>query len=264
MSRLTALNLALITDVQRRKARWRLLPVLVGASFNVAVGGWLTNVFARFWLAHLDMPSSLVAGMALHAASVGLVIMGAVQLLLVTRINFAQPVLTIQRYLALLQAWEARSFRWAWLGAWLLWPALLVAGAMAIAGVDLWARAPGVVLVNVAAGVGGALLSVVFDRIARRPGGRLGAWMERLLTNQSVKRAKVGVGRDRALWPRLVAPLHVAPVLPAHFVQRMRDLAERAHLHGLEQLFEHVATFGRDLLQARERGRRLRCVTRLE
>ena len=50
------------------------------------------------------------------------------QLLLVTRINFASPVLVIQRYLALLQTWEARSFYWKWLGAWLLWPALRRAG----------------------------------------------------------------------------------------------------------------------------------------
>ena len=54
--------------------------------------------------------------------------MGAMQLLLVTRINFASPVLVIQRYLALLQTWEARSFYWKWLGAWLLWPALRRAG----------------------------------------------------------------------------------------------------------------------------------------
>jgi hypothetical protein len=67
---------------------------------------------------------------------------------------------------------------------------LLVAGAMAVAGVDLWARAPIVVLINVAAGVGGAMLSVMFHRLTRRPGGRLGAWMECLLTNQSVKRAR--------------------------------------------------------------------------
>jgi hypothetical protein len=190
VSQLTALNLALVTDLQRRKARWRLLPVFAGAALSVAVGGWLASVFARFWLAHLDTPSAVVAGASLHAASIGVVIIGVVQLLIVTRINFAQPVVVMQRYLALLQAWEARSFHWTWLGAWLLWPALLVAGAMAVAGVDLWARAPGVVLINVAAGVVGALLSVLFHRFTRRPGGRLGAWMECLLTNQSVKRAR--------------------------------------------------------------------------
>jgi hypothetical protein len=198
MSQLHAQNLALFTDAQRRKVRWRLLPVFIGAVCSIAIGGWLSNVFARFWLAHLHTPSAVIAGAALHAASVGLVIVGVVQLLLVTRVNFAEPVLTIQRYLALLQTWEARSFRWAWLACWLLWPALLVAGAMAVAGVDLWARAPGVVLINIAAGVGGALLSALFHRLARRPGGRLGEWMDRLLTNQSVKRAQAALEEIRS------------------------------------------------------------------
>jgi hypothetical protein len=193
VSQLHALNLALLTDVQRRKARWRLLPVFVGALCSIGVGGWLVSVFARFWLAHLDTPSAVIAGLALHAGSIGLVIVGVMQLLIVTRVNFAQPVLTIQRYLALLQTWEARSFHWAWLACWLLWPALLVAGAMAMAGVDLWARAPGVVLVNIGAGVGGALLSVMFHRLARRPGGRVGQWVDSVLTNQSIKRAKAAL-----------------------------------------------------------------------
>ena len=91
LAQLEALNLALITDTQRRKARWRLLPVFVGALCSVAIGGWLASVFARFWLAHLDTTSSIVAGLSLHAASIGLTIIGAMQLLIVTRINFAQP-----------------------------------------------------------------------------------------------------------------------------------------------------------------------------
>jgi hypothetical protein len=190
LERLASINLALVTDNQTRKARWRLLPVLIGALLNVVVGGWLVSVFARFWVAHLDTPSAVIAGAALHLFAVGSVVMGVVQLLLVARINFARPVLVIQRYLALLQTWEARSFYWAWLGAWLLWPALLVAGAMALANVDLWAAAPNVVLVNVAAGVVMALASVLFHRIARRPGNRLGGWLDRFLTSHSVARAK--------------------------------------------------------------------------
>jgi hypothetical protein len=192
LNRLAAMNLALVTDSQTRKARWRLLPVLIGALINVVFGGWLVSVFARFWIAHLDTPSAVIAGVALHLFCLGGVIMGVVQLLLVTRINFARPVLVIQRYLALLQAWEARSFYWVWLGAWLLWPALLVAGAMALANVDLWTAAPGVVLSNVAAGVIVALLSVLFHRVARR-GGKLGGWLDRFLTSYSVARAKAAL-----------------------------------------------------------------------
>ena len=48
-------------------------------------------------------------------------------------------------------------------------------------------------------------------------------------------------------------------VLPAHFVERVGDLAQRADAHGLEQLGEHVAARRRDFLQASQRpGRSLR------
>ena len=33
----------------------------------------------------------------------------------------------------------------------------------------------------------------MFRRLARRPGGRLGAWMDRLMTNQSVERASLAL-----------------------------------------------------------------------
>ncbi|HET9474476.1 MAG TPA: hypothetical protein VFO82_11320 [Steroidobacteraceae bacterium] len=190
LDRLTQINLALVTDTQTRKARWRLLPVFVGAVLNVLVGGWLVGTFARFWTSHLDTPSAVAAGIALHAGSIVVVIAGVVQLLLVLRINFARPVVVLQRYLALLRAWEVRSFYAIWLGAWLLLPALLVAAVMAVGGVDLWAVAPGVVLINVAVCAAVALVSIAFHRAARRPDGRFGAWLERLLTNHSIERAK--------------------------------------------------------------------------
>jgi hypothetical protein len=193
VDRLTELNLALLGNAQKRKARWRLLPVAIGALINIGFGGWLVSVFARFWVAHLETPSAVIAGIALHLFCVGGVIMGVIQLLIVMRINFASPVLVIQRYLALLQAWESRSVYWVWLGAWLLWPALLVAGAMALARVDLWAVAPGVVLINVAVGVVVAVLSVWIHRIARRRAGTLSAWLDRFLTSYSVARAKAAL-----------------------------------------------------------------------
>jgi hypothetical protein len=92
---------------------------------------------------------ALVAGIALHAASIGLIVVGVVELLILTRINYARPVVTIQPYLAWLRAWEVRSFYCTWPGAWLLLPAVTVACAMAMANIDRWARAPVVVLVNI-------------------------------------------------------------------------------------------------------------------
>ena len=193
LDRLTAINLALVTDVQTRKARWRLVPVLVGALLNIGVGAWLTNVFARFWIAHHDTPSALLSGLFLHLGSFAIVIAGVGQLLILTRINFAKPVLEIQRNLALLHAWEARTFYALWLGAWLAWPAVLVVGAMSLAGVDLWALAPGVVLMNVAVAIGAVLLFLALHRRARRGNARLSRWLQRLVANHSIERARAAL-----------------------------------------------------------------------
>ena len=89
-----------------------------------------------------------VAGIVLHLASIGLIVIGVVRLVLVLRIDYTQPVLTIQRSLATLQEFEARSFHAVWFACWVLVPAALVAIVMGLAGVDLWERASGYLLAN--------------------------------------------------------------------------------------------------------------------
>lgn len=190
LDRLSRINFALLTDAQMRKARWRILPVSIGALINIAVGIWLAAGFARFWSAHLDTPSALVSGIALHAAAIGWIVVNAVQLVLAIRSNLARPVVEIQRNLALLKAWEVRSFYGVWLGTWILLPAVLVSAAMAIAGVDLWVAARDVVLINIIVCVALALASIAFHRAARRPGARLGDWLDRFLRNHSIESAR--------------------------------------------------------------------------
>src|SRR5438132_1108314 len=50
--------------------------------------------------------------------------------------------------------------------------------------------------------------------------------------------------------------LHAPPILPAHLEQRLGNLTERAHAHGLHQLREDVAVLDDDALEALERRRR--------
>ena len=59
-------------------------------------------------------------------------------------------------------------------------------------------------------------------------------------------------GARRRSSPRSGSPTsHVATILTAHLIQRMRDLPQRADLDALHELGEHVAAAGGDLLQAR-------------
>ncbi len=190
VTELATVNLRLITQQQTGKARLSLLPVVLLALLNICAGGWLASVIARFWLSHLGTTSAVLAGLLLQVASVGVVIVGVVQLLIVVRINYARPVVTIQRYLAQLRTWDLRSFRAMWLGSWVLLPAMLVATVMAVANIDLWHSAPDWVLASTIVGVGGAVLSALLYRWANRPGATLGARLDRLLLNHSIQRAQ--------------------------------------------------------------------------
>jgi len=193
VSQLTALNLALFTDVQRRKVRWRLAPVLAGAVLNMIIGAWFALVWGKFWTAHLGTPAVAIAGIALHLASIGLFVIGLVRLVLVLRINYTQPVLMIQRSLATLQEFEARSFHAVWFACWVLVPAALVAIVMGFAGVDLWERASGFILANFVVCLAGGLAPPLLHYWARRRPGRLAAWMDAFLLSHSIARAKAAI-----------------------------------------------------------------------
>jgi len=190
---LTAINRKLLTETVSRKARWRLAPVLVGAVLNIVIGAWFAIVWGAFWSAHLDQPVVAGAGIALHLASIGLVVIGAVRLALALRIDYSQPVLTIQRSLARLQEFEARSFHAVWFACWVLVPAALLAIVMGFAGINLWERAPGYLLANFAVCLAGGLAPPLLHYWARRRGGKIAARFDAFLANHSVARAQAAI-----------------------------------------------------------------------
>jgi hypothetical protein len=190
---LTAINRRLLTETLARKSRWRLAPVLTGAALNIVIGAWFTLVWGAFWSAHLSTPAVAVAGMALHLAAIGLVVIGVVRLVLVMRIDYARPVLEIQRALAALQEFEARSFYAAWFASWVLLPAAVMAMVMGFAGVDLWERARGYLLANFLVCIAGGLAPPLLHHWARRRHGRLAARMDAFLLSRSIARARAAI-----------------------------------------------------------------------
>lgn len=183
----------LLTETITRKARWRLAPVLVGAVLNIIIGAWFALVWGAFWSGHLATPAVAIAGIALHLASIGLLVIGAVRLVLVMRIDYTQPVLAIQRSLASLQEFEARSFHAVWFACWVLVPAAMVAIVMGFAGIDLWERASGYILANFLVCLAGGLAPPLLHYWARRRRGRLAAWMDAFLLSHSIARAKATI-----------------------------------------------------------------------
>ena len=164
-----ALNLELATESRVDKAKARLRPVLMGQAVQAAVGIACTVFFARFWLAHLDAPAALVSGLLMHAWAVALVVSAVTELLLVMRINYAQPVLTIQKYLGVLQYWRTRMAPLLGLAFWVLWLPLVEVLLKHFTGADI---AGWFLWTNVAVGVAGLAGTVWGFRRLRRRGHR--------------------------------------------------------------------------------------------
>jgi len=189
---LTTLNRKLLTETMTRKARWKLAPVLVGATLNMLIGACFAVAWGKVWAANLANPAIAAGGIALHLLSLGLIIIGAVRLYLALRIDYTKPVLVIQRSLAALQEFEVRSFHATWFGACLI-PAALATLVAGFAGVDLRENASGYVVANAAICFAIGLAPWLLHRWARRRRGRLAAWMDDFLLNRSIARAREAI-----------------------------------------------------------------------
>jgi hypothetical protein len=192
LDRSIALNLRLLTEKRIRSTRLRLVPTLLMQPVRIVIALAMTIFFARFWIANLGTWPLVISGVFLHALSIGLIIDAAVRTLLIVRINYASPVVTIQRYLALMRRWEIRSFKWTWVAIWLAPPALLVVGTKLSTTLNLWVVAPHVVIYTAIGGLVGVGLSYLFDLLARR-NPRLGAAMNSLYVGYTIAGAQASL-----------------------------------------------------------------------
>ena len=114
------INLQLLTESRMRKARSSLRWLQAGSIAQVALGVVVTVFCATFWSSHLGETALMLSGIALHAYGVAMIVTGVMELLLITRIDYAAQVITIQKYLTLLRQWRIRSKRWLGLSQWIL------------------------------------------------------------------------------------------------------------------------------------------------
>jgi len=150
------------------RARLHLLPLYFEAVLEILVGLTIAVLAGGFWTGHLAEPVVLVAGLALHLYGIAMIALASRSLVLLTRLDFAAPVLTIQRDLAGLEEHRTRAALALGLPWWVLWLALLVSLARAFPAIDLYARAPGWVLGNFAFGLLGIAVSLLVVRRIRR------------------------------------------------------------------------------------------------
>jgi len=192
LDRSIALNLRLLTEKRTRRAKLRLVPMLLLQPLQMIIGLAMAIFFARFWLANLGSWPLVISGVFLHALSIGLIIDAVMRMLLIVSIKYSAPVVKIQRQLALLRRWEIRSFKWGWVAVWLAPPALLLVGAKLSTTLNLWSVAPKVIIYTAIGSVVGVGLSCLFDLWARRS-PRLGAAMDSMYVGYSIAGAQASL-----------------------------------------------------------------------
>ena len=163
-----ALNLHIFKDGKLDKARRRLRPLIGWQIVQILCGVGLVLMAVSFWTAHRDVPSLLLAGLSIHVYGILMIFFGGVTIGLIQRIDYAAPVLTIQKQLAHLRRFYVRTSLGLGLAWWVLWIPLLMMFLGSFA-VDLYANAASVIYAGMATAAAGLLLTWVFHRWSSNP-----------------------------------------------------------------------------------------------
>lgn len=154
-------------DSLRRHWRQLTIELIVDAALLLVIGSFAAD--------HIGEPRFLAPALLLHVAVILLGIPLVRQLVLLRGVDYAEPVVAIQRQVERLRIEQIRSTKWTLLAAPLLWTPLLIVAMKGLLGLDAWALLDTRWLVaNVAFGImflGGMLW------VSRRIEGR---WMDAL------------------------------------------------------------------------------------
>jgi hypothetical protein len=171
VTRLLAIHEHLLHDRQLGKARRALAPYVVQRALEAVCAAALLVACAPVVVGHAGEPRYLFAGGAALLVVVG-ALAGCISLLAAALgIDYAQPVLAIQRDLEALRLRDARVTAWAILGGITVWAPIGLVGLEAIGGppllgaVDLaW------LVVNLALGVAVAIAAIAWAKRSPRRG----------------------------------------------------------------------------------------------
>lgn len=186
-----ALSLQLFHDGRLDTLRRGLRPLVWGQAVQMLIGAAGLLVLAPIWIAHRHDPAVLIAGLVLHAYCVGLIAVGAAVQVQVAQIDYAAPVLTIQRQLLRLRrTYAVGGALVVGLPWWFLTAPLLVVLSRG----EIMLRAPMVIWSQLAIGALGLLATAWFHRWSHRPQrASLARRLDASATGGSLRRAQAAL-----------------------------------------------------------------------
>jgi hypothetical protein len=105
------------------------------------MGVIIVGFFAKFSIHHLASPHLLICGVMLAAYGIMFIVSATRDLVLVRLIDYAAPVVAIQKALAELRAWHVGAAPWYGLTGSIVWLPLMIV-VLYLAGADFWIRKP--------------------------------------------------------------------------------------------------------------------------
>ena len=185
-----AIQLQLFKDGRFKNMRAGLRPLFWGQIVQILFGVLTILIGVTFWSQHRDVAHLFCTGLILHIYGVVTIITAGFTLGRIRGIDYAAPVLSIQKQLA--------SVRRAYVGSgiivghswWLLWIPFAVV-VFDFLGVDIYTVAPGFLLISISIGIVGLLAMWGFHRWAsssRR--GNFGQRYAESLSGGSLRRAQ--------------------------------------------------------------------------
>lgn len=192
LERQHALNWRIWRDGQAERLRRGLRPLVWGQSMLIVLGIAIAVWGISFWSSHLGIWQAMACGIAMQVFGTLAFIFPARVLSLVQAVDYAAPVLEIQRRMARLRTWrvkvEAPVF--AVLGSVIWIPAMLMLAqyAMDRAGVNLWGEMTGAVSWLLLCAAGSLAVVALAYVLLRRFGRR--RWLEDNFAGSAVRKAE--------------------------------------------------------------------------
>ena len=182
LERQNSLTLRQIKETKLGRFRSGLRPLVFGQTLQLILGAIIAAVSADFWVSHLNQPHLLLSGLFLQAYGILFIAFAVRDLMLIRRIDYAAPIVVIQKQLAELRTWHIQAAIWYGMAGSVVWlPVLII--VLHLLGADIWIRKPRAVWWLLAS----AFVCLAFNygllRLARTPGrfGRAlaGSWIGR-------------------------------------------------------------------------------------
>ncbi|MEP7014124.1 MAG: hypothetical protein ABI925_01655 [Verrucomicrobiota bacterium] len=126
------------------RLRSGLRSLVIGQTIQIICGVLIVVLSARFWANHLGFARPMIYGISLHAYGVIMIIFAAREFFLIHRLDYAAPVIDLQKRIAELRKWHLNAAIWFGVTGCIIWIPLVLAIFYGL-GADVWAHNPEVV-----------------------------------------------------------------------------------------------------------------------